>query len=202
MSVVFGSVIILVVGSGIFPRFKCFKVVREWQTLIGAVLGFGGVAVAILFQHNFELMRDEVEQKKYESNLLSAVSTELILINGELKNNVNQALEANKNFALDDMPRCSSIFRVLDQQKLRNISVSNNLQDLYGKISPETYSLVFQAVEARKMLDIVLDIPITERCEEFSASSAVNFYAEIIRDQLPFLEGLQSKIIKKAQSLR
>ena len=163
MSVVFGSVIILVVGSGIFPRFKCFKVVREWQTLIGAVLGFGGVAVAILFQHNFELMRDEVEQKKYESNLLSAVSTELILINGELKNNVNQALEANKNFALDDMPRCSSIFRVLDQQKLRNISVSN---------------------------------------EEFSASSAVNFYAEIIRDQLPFLEGLQSKIIKKAQSLR
>jgi hypothetical protein len=157
---VFIASILLVAGligfHCLYPKSRLLEAAQNWQTLIGALIGF--FALAFVLSEEAKLGDDRMfrDQRTNEVRILRSVSKDISSIQARVV--AAQGLSTQDEFSKGDAQSCITLKRVFQRAPFPGVSVGEKLPEIAGNVSSRTY-------------DIVSDVLITMRLYQDSFST-------------------------------
>ncbi len=128
------------------PEDRFLNAAKEWQTLIGAILGFlflsGSVLISETYQSELDADRSVATQRAYGKIL----SNELNLYRQDLATRSTLFALKEREFEIRD---CVEVLSILREMPLTSFSIERNLVDLVPSFSDEFNFIATSAIEAR-----------------------------------------------------
>ncbi|MCB9948199.1 MAG: hypothetical protein H6842_10270 [Rhodospirillaceae bacterium] len=167
---------ILIVSNAMYPKNRYVKSVRDWQTLIGAIVGFAAVSAAILLQGKLSDDREFSRRIDNEMALLQSALTDVDRVIDWIENWMQDY--NGERGGLGSMQNCIAFIHLVQNRPIRPISIAGRLDVIGGEVSAYTYAALSESVDIFNLYVSAVQSVGPQDCVT-DGESVVDFYFEM-----------------------
>lgn len=187
----------LVYTNARFPENSYIKSIRDWQTFIGAIVGFFAVSIAILLEGRLSEDRDISRKRNNEIALLRNTISDVDRVITSI-NHLTQTFDVTT--ATLTPSNCMSIIKIVKTHPIRRLSISRRLDIIGGEVSAATYVVLSVPVDILGLYSASVTSLLIPECASKS-EQIIDFYLQMANETKEELENSKLKMIALAVEL-